>query len=617
MDKKMLSQKIIEGVGGEGNIINYSHCSTRLRFDLRNNGSVNKKGLENLDGVMSVVEVADQIQIVIGSGVVYLYEELSKLLSSNGEVSSEKKDKKRGVVAFFIEIVSSLFTPIIDVLIGAGILKGLLSVLLALNILTPTSGTYEILNAAADSLYYFLPVILAVTASRRFKTNLYVSLTIGGALLYPNISALYNAGESITFLGIPVHLTAFQNSVFPIIFAILLLTYVEKLETKILPESIRSRIAPFFSLIIVVPITIVVLGPLGAGLSQGIANVYTSMYNFNPILAGTFVGGMAQVMVVFGVHWGLFPIIFSNIEKFGYDTILAVFGPSIIAQSGATFGVYLKTKNKELKKITTPTTIMGFFGISEPAIYGVNLKYRKPFIMALIGGGIGGAIAGATGARAIAVAVAAVPTFPAYFGVGFTGFLVAYFSAFFVSAILTYLWGFNDSMIEESDLITEKETTTPAKLDLIEEKGILLPVDGTIVDIESVSDKVFSSESMGRSVAIIPTTGVVYSPVNGVIEMDFPTKHAFGIKSENGLEILIHIGIDTVKLGGKYFESFVKSGDVVLKGDKIAKFDLHALKDAGYDPTVIMVFTNSNNKSKLTVSNLDKKHTDKAITISI
>lgn len=615
MNKQELSQKIIEGVGGEKNIITYSHCSTRLRFDLRNKKIVNKEALEKLAGVISVVEVADQLQIVIGSGVVYLYEEMSKNLAStdNSKVDS---DTKKGGIAFFIELVSSLFTPIIDVLIGAGILKGLLSVLTAFNILDSSSGTFEILNAAADSLYYFLPVILAVTASRRFKTNLFVSITIAGALLYPNISALYNAGEKISFLGIPVTLTAFQSSVFPIIFAIILLMYVEKLEAKILPESIRSRIAPFFSLLIVVPVTIIVFGPLGSGVSQAIGNIYSAMYDFNPILAGGFVGALAQVMVVFGVHWGLFPIIFSNIENLGYDTLLAVFGPSIIAQSGATLGVHLKTKNKELKALTTSTTIMGFFGISEPAIYGVNLKYRKPFVMAVIGGGIGGAIAGATGARAIAVAVAAVPTFPAYFGVGFVGFLVAYFSAFIISAVLTYLWGFNDSMIVE-EVAVETSTSNSTEAILIEENEIALPVDGKIIDIQTVSDKVFSSESMGKSVAISPENGTIYSPVNGIIEMTFPTKHAYGLKSEHGLEILLHIGIDTVRLDGKYFESFVASGDVVLKGDKLAQIDLDGLITDGYDPTVIMVFTNSTKDSQLTIDSSVSKHTANAFSIHL
>lgn len=451
MTKKEVVAQIVSNLGGNGNIKNFSHCSTRLRFDLYDNHLVKKEELNKLKNVMSVVEVAGQTQVVIGPEVIYYYPELETLLNRNGKgevAPDEDVDVSKGVISKFIDIISSLFTPLIDVLIGAGILKGVLSICTAFKWLDSTSGTFQILNAASDSLYYFLPIVLAITSSKRFKTNLFVSVTIAGALLYPNLSTLYDQGAKLTFLGIPFVLTAFKSSVFPIIFAILLLSYVEKLETKFLPESIRSRIAPFFSLITVVPITIMIFGPIGASLSNGIATVYSTIYNWNPTVAGGFIGALAQVMVVFGVHWGLFPIIFSNIEKLGFDTILAVFGPSIIAQSGATLGVFLKTKNPELKKITTPTTIMGFFGISEPAIYAVNLKFKKPFIMAIIGGGIGGAIAGATGARALAVAVAAVPTFPAYFGTGFVGFLVGYFGAFIISAILTYFFGFDDSMLE-------------------------------------------------------------------------------------------------------------------------------------------------------------------------
>lgn len=456
MNKTEIVAKIVQYLGGKENIKNFSHCSTRLRFDLHDNNLVNKEELNKIKEIMSVVEVAGQTQVVIGSGVIYYYPELEKILEKTGigEVPDDNinKSKSKDIFSNFIDIVSSLFTPLIDVLIGAGILKGVLTILTALGWLNSESGTFHVLNAAADSLYYFLPIVLAITSSRRFKTNLYVSVTIAGALLYPNLVSLYDSGASLTFLGIPFVLTAFKSSVFPIIFAILLLSYVEKLEAKILPESIRSRIAPFFSLLIVVPITIMIFGPIGSALSNGIASFYSTIYNWNPTIAGGFIGALAQVMVVFGIHWGLFPIIFSNIEKYGFDTILAVFGPSIIAQSGSTFGVYLKTKNPELKKITTPTTIMGFFGISEPAIYAVNLKFKKPFIMAIIGGGIGGAIAGATGARAVAVAVAAVPTFPAYFGTGFTGFLVGYFGAFIISAMLTYFFGYDDSMLDEVEL---------------------------------------------------------------------------------------------------------------------------------------------------------------------
>ena len=600
MTNKELAGEILQKVGGPKNVNSYTHCSTRLRFELKNGEKADRAALEKVDGVLSVMDVAGQTQVVLGSKVQYVYEELQGLLPQGGEKeeAAPAQGKKKGALGTALEIISSLFTPLIDVLIGAGILKGLLSVLTATGLLTDASGTYQILNAAADSLYYFLPIILAVTCSKRFKTNLFVSLTIAGALLYPNLTALYDAGTALTFLGIPVHLTTFKSSVFPIVFAILLLSYVEKGLKKLLPDSIRSRIAPFFSLLIVVPVTIIIFGPLGSMLSDGIAKFYMGLYGFNRIVAGGFIGAIAQVLVVFGIHWGLFPIIFSNIEKFGYDTILAVFGPSIIAQSGAAFGVWLKTKDKRLKQIASPAAVMGFFGISEPAIYGITLKYRRAFAAAIIGGGIGGAIAGASGARAMAVAVAAVPTFPAYFGQGFVGFIIAYFSAFFISAILTYLFGFNDSMIpadEREENGTEEAANGESgnTLDKKQAKSVAIklyaPVSGQVIPLSKVKDPAFASEALGKGAGIIPENGTISSPVAGTISAVFPTNHAIGITGKDEEEFLIHIGIDTVKLEGKFFKSHVNVGDVVMPGDLLVTVDFDGVKEAGYDPTVLVI----------------------------
>lgn len=456
MEKEWVIEQIISGLGGKDNIRDYSHCSTRLRFKVYKDELVNTQEIESINEVLSVIVAAGQYQVVIGSNVSYYFPEVEKVMAFNHDCTpndrsledTDAREEKKNIFSGLIELVSGLFTPILDVLIGAGILKGLVSVLVALNVIEPGTGSYEILNAASDALYYFLPLFIAVTASRKFKTNSFVSLAVAAALLHPGLSQLSSDTLSLTFFGIPFKMTNFNGGVFPIIFAIILLRYVEKMERKFIPEVIRSRIAPFVSLMIVVPATIIIFGPLGSFLSEGIAYVYQQAYAWNPTVAGGFIGALAQLMVVFGIHWGLFPIIFSNIEQYGYDTILAVFGPSIIAQSGAALGVYLRTKNSELKKTSFSATIMGFFGISEPAIYGVTLKYKKAFMMAIIGGGIGGSIAGATGARAVAVAVASVPTFPAYYTTGFSGFLVGYFSAFVISAILTYFFGFE----EEKDM---------------------------------------------------------------------------------------------------------------------------------------------------------------------
>lgn len=592
MKYRELAETVLQLAGGEKNVITYSHCSTRLRFDLLDENAADKVGLGKLDGVLSVVEVAGQLQVVLGPKVADVFRELQVIFPGEGLGGERRGKKKKGIMGGALEVISSLFTPIIDVLIGAGILKGILSILTATGILAAGSGTFQILNAAADSLYYFLPVILAITCSKRFHTNIFVSVTVAVALLYPDLISLYESGAAITFLGIPVQLTTFKSSVFPVIFAILLLAFVEKKLNQWLPEAIRSRTAPFFSLLVVVPITIIVFGPLGSMLSNGIAGLYMGLYGYNKIIAGGFIGAVAQVLVIFGIHWGLFPIIFSNIEKFGYDTILAVFGPSIIAQSGAAFGVLLKTKNKNVKKIATPAAIMGFFGISETAIYGINLKYKKPFIMAVIGGGIGGAIAGASGARAMAVAVASVPTLPAYFGIGFKGFVIGYFGAFVISAVLTYFFGFSDDMLEDDD-IGESGAATGSFSKSGEELLLFKPIKGKTISVSEVGDPAFSSEAMGKGIAVIPKEGKLYSPVSGTVSVVFETGHAYGIIAKNQEEILLHIGIDTVKLGGQYFTPKVVQGDIVLAGDLLAEFDLEALKAAGYDPTTMLIITNS------------------------
>lgn len=610
MTNKQLAEEILQKVGGKKNVNSYSHCSTRLRFDLKSDQKIDREGLGKLEGVLSVMDVAGQTQIVLGPQVQYIYNELLEIFpqNSNSSASETVSQKKKSILGSALEIISSLFTPLIDVLIGAGILKGLLSIFTASGLLTDASGTYQILNAAADSLYYFLPVVLAITCAKRFKTNMFVSVTIAGALLYPNLTALYDAGKAVTFLTIPVQLTTFKSSVFPIIFAIILLSYVEKGLAKLLPEKIRSRIVPFFSLLIVVPVTITIFGPLGSMLSNSIAGLYMNLYGFNRVLAGGFIGAIAQVLVIFGIHWGLFPIIFSNIEKFGFDTILAVFGPSIIAQSGAAFGVWLKTKDKRLKQIASPAALMGFFGISEPAIYGITLKYRRAFAAAIIGGGVGGAIAGACGARAMAVAVAAVPTFPAYFGAGFTGFVIAYFGAFLISAVLTYLFGFNDSMIPESERAgaspeipeADQTSSTVSASQSIAIK-VHAPADGRIVPLSQVDDPAFSSEALGKGFAVTPDNGRITAPVAGTIAAVYPTLHAFGIIGENKEEFLIHIGIDTVKLEGEYFTSHVKTGDIVMPGDLIATADIEKIRKAGFDPTVIVIDTSGADRRKTTL----------------
>lgn len=595
MDYVNMAKTILEKVGGRENIINYSHCATRLRFNLKDKGKAAKKDIERMEGVITVMEAAGQFQVVLGPKVIDVYREFQKLLPTDN-LEGGKAKYKRGIVNTLIDVISSVFTPILYTLIGSGILKGILAICITTKVLTATSGTYLIWSAASDSLYYFLPIILSVTCAKKFGANQFVSMAIAGSLLYPNLVSIYNAGQAISFFSIPIKLTSFSSSVFPIIFGVLLQSYLEKKLNKIVPGAVKNFFIPLLCLMIVVPTTIIAFGPLGSFLSNSIAQFYSAIYSFNKGAAGLFIGALAQVMVVFGIHWGLFPIIFANIKNYGFDTILAVFGPSIVAQGGSALGVYLKTRNKQLKQLAGSASFISLFGISESAIYGTNLRFKKPFIMAIIGGGIGGAIVGATGGRAIAVAVASVPAFPVYFGTGFTGFLIGYFGAFIISAILTYFFGYDDSMLEDTG---KKETEEKQETVKVSDKIVKAPVKGEVQSLDKVKDKAFSSGAMGKGISIIPEDGKLIAPVSGMMTAVFETGHAYGIKAKDGEEILLHVGINTVKLNGKFFKPLVKQGDIVLEGDMLAEFDLEEIKKAGYDPTVILVITNSDEKAEV------------------
>lgn len=596
-------KNMIADMGGKSNILSYTHCATRMRFKLADENKAQTKKIEDLTGVIWVVKAAGQYQVVFGPKVIDIYNEFQNQLGNNTQ-ESEVKPKKGNVFNALIDFVSSVFTPILYVLIGSGIIKGLLSIFTSFNWMSANSGTYLILNAAGDSLYYFLPMFLAVTCSRKLHTNLFVSLAIGGALVYPNVAAMY--GKSIKFMGVTVGVATFKSSVFPIIFAVFALYYLERFLKKVIPSSVESIFSPLICLFLLVPITIIIFGPLGSFLTDWIAKIYMDIYGFSRMLAGGFIGFFAQAMVVFGIHWGLFPIIFSNIAKYGYDTILAVFGPSIIAQSGAALGIWLRTKNSSMKKIASSATFMGFFGISEPAIYGVTLKFKRAFLMAMIAGGIGGAIAGAAGARATAVAVASVPSFPVYFGHGFVQFVIGYFTAFILAAILTYFFGY-DKKVDLAGVNTTQSTATSSR-SLTEAKKATVtkeewspvivssPVNGKVISLDKVNDQVFATGSLGKGFAMEPDKKqqTVMSPVNGVVTATYPdSKHAYGITTADGRQFLIHVGINTVDLKGEGYSKAIKKNSKVKVGDPLCTVDFNMINDKKYDTTVIVTLINS------------------------
>ncbi|WP_340399260.1 beta-glucoside-specific PTS transporter subunit IIABC [Paenibacillus sp. FSL H8-0079] len=594
MSDPKLSSKIITLVGGEANVNSVFHCATRLRFKLRDRDKADKAALESTPGVITVVESSGQFQVVIGNDVGKVYDQIMEETGlGNTDMNSSKSDKsseKTNALGKAVDIISSIFSPILGALVGAGVLKGLLTLIVSLNWIDQAGGTYLILNAASDSVFYFLPVFLSITAARKFKANVFVAVAVAGALVYPTIVTAVSGTENLNFLGIPIILVSYTSSVIPIILAVWAQSYVEKWFNSLIHQSLRNILVPMLSLLIIIPLTFLAFGPVGNLISEGLAVVYTWTYNLSPLLAGSIAGAFWQVFVIFGVHWGFVPVMLSNIATIGYDTMLPMLSAAVIAQVGAGFGVFLKTKNVQLKAVAGSSTLAAVFGITEPTIYGVTLKLKKPFIYACIAGAVGGAIIGMGGAEAVAFVLPGLLALPTVTS-GFLSLVIGLLVSLVLSIILVYVFGFEDP---EPETQTASETT-PVKAGATQVKKEIMysPLQGKVQALETLPDEAFASGAMGQGILIEPSEGRLTSPVNGTITTVFPTGHAIGITSDEGAEILIHVGVNTVRLKGKHFEKQVQEGDRVERGQLLLLFDIEQIKAAGYITTTPVILTNS------------------------
>lgn len=585
MKYDQLAKEIIQQVGGESNVKSLVHCATRLRFVLKDKSKANKANMERLDGVITVKESGGQFQVVIGNNVPEVYQAIGKQTNLIDRPTDDSSDGEKGnIFGRAVDIISSIFTPLLGVMAGAGILKGLLAIATNVGWLATDETTYIILNAAADSLFYFLPVLLAVTSARKFGANQFVAMTVAGALIYPSIIQLKNEAVPTDFFGIPVMMMSYTSTVIPIILAIWIMSYIEKFFNQRIHESVKNFVTPLISLVTIVPLTLIVFGPIGVTTGDLIAAFILKALAFNPILAGAFIAGVWQVLVIFGIHWGVVPVIINNIATKGYDYIKPATAPAIFAQAGASFGVMLRSKNKKLKTLAGSTGITALFGITEPAVYGVTLRLKRPFIAAVISAAVGGGIVGHFGSVAVASGPPGLLTLPVFIGdsmTAFYGLLLGVAVSFVLSIVLTYVLGFEDDPIEEE----MTETTTDSMT-------IPSPVPGQIVSIETVPDQVFASGAVGRGFAVIPSEGKVSAPVSGEVTAVFASKHAIGIQSDSGLEILVHVGIDTVQLDGKHFDLHVEKGQRVEAGELLISFDIEAIQTAGYEVITPVIFTN-------------------------
>lgn len=599
VDYRSLAGDILQQVGGEENITSAAHCATRLRLKLRDESKANKAAIENLPGVITVMQAGGQYQVVIGNNVPLVYEELGRITKLGDAAHTGEAGPKGNLFNQFIELISSIFQPMLWPLAGAGLLKAFLSLFTQLGWLDATTQTYTILAAAADGLFYFLPIFLAVTAAKRFRTNQFTSMALAAALVYPTIIALQAAGEPVSFLGIPVVLMNYTSSVIPIIVAVWLHGYLERFLNRVLPSAIRNFTTPLLVILVMVPVVLMTVGPLTTYAAQGISTGINAIFGFAPWLAGVVLGGFWQVFVLFGLHWGLVPVMINDLSTQGYSLLTGPLLAAVLAQAAAMLAVFFRTRSAKRKQVAGPAALSGFLaGITEPGIYGVNLPLKLPFYFGIAGGAIGGAIAAAGGSAADSFVFPSLLAIPAFANVGnFTLQLIGTGIAIAIAFALTWVFGPR----ETADVDAAPEVVPTAASDVpANAVDVIAPVAGTAVAMDQVNDKVFASGAMGGGLGIVPTDGQVFAPVSGTVVVAMKSGHAFGIKTDHGVEVLVHIGINTVELDGRHFTSHVAKGQQVQQGDLLAVVDLKAIEEAGYDTTTVVVVTNTKKLTDVT-----------------
>ena len=587
-DYHKLALDIIDVVGGQKNIVNATRCATRLRLVLKETPEGAKEKVSALAGVITVVENNGQFQVVIGTHVGEVYDSVAKALNLDAS-TQEIEQPKQSIVNRIIATMSAVFAPFVYILAAAGLLQG---VLILITMATPAfaeTGTYEILNFMSWTPFTFLPIFIAITASKHFKCNTYIAILCCCALVnqsWADIAARIADGDIVRFLGVKLSETTYTSTVLPPLLLVWVLSYLEHFIEKKLPDAAKPLLTPLICFVIMVPATIIVIGPASAITANAIANGYNALVAFAPALAGAIIGGLWQIFVIFGVHWGITPVVLANFDMNGCDTFQAFQTIAVVAQVAAAFGVFIKSRNKEFKGVALSAGVTGIFGITEPTIYGVTLRLKKPFICGCAGGAIGAVVlsfvhsayyayAGLPGLLTIVNAINKDAP------MSFIGEALACVIASVITIVAIQIVGFDDP-VDESEEKEEKE-----------EKEIESPLAGTVIPLSEVHDEVFASEMMGKGCAVIPEEGKVYAPFDGKVVGLLDSHHAVGMESTDGVEVLIHVGMDTVKLNGRCFTIHVEEGEQVKKGQLLLEFDIPGIKEAGYEVTTPIIITNS------------------------
>ena len=593
---EQLAKDIVQNVGGNENIRSLTHCNTRLRFQLADEAKANDEVLKKMGGVVTVMKSGGQYQVVIGNHVPEVYADVCAVagLGDGAPSAQEAPAQKKSLFNAFIDTVSGIFQPILGIMAACGMVKGF--------------------NAVGDGLFHFLPLFLGYTAAKKFGLKPMLGLVIGAILCYPGIqgSALSAGGERLytlfegtmfesavytTFFGVPMLSMDYTGTVIPVIFVVYFAAKCERFFSRFIPDLVKFFFVPMLTLLVSIPLGFLLIGPLAIFGSNLIAGFVMAVRNVSPMIAGAIVGLTWQILVIFGLHWGFIPVYINNIQTNGFDNVMMPFFACTFATSAVVLAIWIKTKDKKIKDMALPNFISGIFGVTEPAIYGILLPLKRPFVLSCIAGGIGGGIYGALNFRKFSMGGMGVFELPAMIepGGGMGNLIVALSGIALTMVIafaLTMLF-WKEAPVPAEAAPAAEPAPAPAEKELLKKEVVPSPVEGRVLPLSEVSDAAFSQEVLGKGMAVEPVKGVAVSPVDGVVERLFPTKHAIGVTSDSGIELLIHIGMDTVQLEGKYFTALVQEGDRVTAGQKLVEFDMEGIRAAGYSLVTPVVVTNT------------------------
>ena len=621
MTNKELATKIIANVGGEQNISMLTHCATRLRFNLKDNGKANLDVLKKLDGVLTAQIKSGQLQVVIGAKVNAIFDEVSAQVHiTEGDVAVTEPPKNK--VSAVIETISGIFAPTLPVLIGCGMFKAIVSLITGLELLSSDNDFVTLLSMIGDLIFYFFPFFLAVSAAKKFRVSEYMALALAAAYMYPTIINGAAAAEEtgvagLDFFGVTIPFISYSSTVIPIILSVWVLSLIYKRIDRLVPDFLKILLTSMIVLFIMIPLELIVLGPIGSYAGTYIAQFMDWFYSVGGFVAAALLGGTRSLLTMMGMHYALAPLQIQQIAETGISTLLVSALTANFAQGGSAFGAFLALKDKQMKSVAASAALSAVLGITEPAMYGVNLRYRRPFGIAMISSAIAAAFLSFFHAGAMAYAPPGIFTIITYTADSFVFIILGAALSFGLAAALTFFFGIpkeenKPSRAEDESGENENNSETAALSDksvaVKTEMTVYSPIPGSVIPLSEIPDEAFSSGAMGQGVGIVPAEGKVYAPFDGTVEMVFDTKHAIGLTSSDGVSLLIHVGLDTVELNGQYFTAHVSAGDPIKKGQLLLEFDLDKIAEKYKTVTPVLVvntddYTSVNGISGMTADN--------------